>query len=78
MSLYKGQRVHTVLGPGTVVGFETFNIKGFSNPLKTEDPDNKCRVVVELDTPSNWLGNGKLPNSPYPYFFRSDLSELKE
>ena len=78
MLYVKGQKVQTVLGPGTVVGFETFDLKGFFCPLKEEDPGGNSRVVVALDNPENWLGHGKLPTCPHPYFFRSDLTELKE
>jgi hypothetical protein len=70
----KGQRVQTPLGPGTILGFESFNARGFSNPLS--DSDTGGRAQVQLDTPGNWLAATEA--QPHPYMFRSQLQEINE
>lgn len=72
-TLTVGSRVMTPLGAATVLGFETFNAKGFSAPLS--NTDNGGRVAVTLDEPDNWLFSKK---GAIPYIFRSQLTELNE
>lgn len=75
MLLLKGQRVQTVLGPGTILGFETFKADGWPKPLQDIDPENGYRVCIQLDDPTAWMATAMFPN---PYISRSQLSELKE
>ena len=75
MPLLKGQRVQTVLGPGTILGFETFKADGWPEPLQDIDPKNGYRVCIHLDDPTSWIATAMTPN---PYIYRSQLSELKE
>ena len=73
MTFTKGQRVKTKFGPATVVGFETFNARGFSNPLADVDPEDGCRVVVQLDNPKEWISTMQ---TPHPYMFRREIKPL--
>ena len=75
MLLLKGQRVQTVLGPGTILGFEVIKYNGWPGPVNEIDPQNGCRVLVKLDDPTSWIATVMTPN---PYIYQSQLSELKE
>lgn len=70
MKFIKDQRVKTKFGLGTVLGFETFNARGFSNPLADIDPEDGCRVVVKLDDSAQWAATH---GTPHPYMFRREI-----
>lgn len=72
MKLFKGQKVNTHLGTGTVLGFEVFNSKGFSLPLSDVDPEDGCRVVVQLHDPRQWVATRQ---TEHPYLFRRDIKK---
>ena len=75
MVLLKGRRVMTCMGPGTILGFEVFDAKGWPMDLVEVYPFCPSRIVVQLDDPSKW---SLTPLTPNPYFNRSEISELKE
>lgn len=69
--LRKGQRVNTVLGYGTVLGFETFHANGYSAEPMEKDRSPNGRVIVQLDQPDRWIGATE--EFPHPYMYRSDF-----
>lgn len=72
--LIVGQRVQTPLGLATILGFEEFDSKGSSKPLRVEY-DSGGRVCCKLDEPDNWFGSKQGMD---PYIFRSQLAECNE
>ncbi len=76
MGWYKGQRVSTNMGPGTIEGFEYFTADGMRSWISDNDLGKDSRVLVRLDDPARWWSRSEA--HPHPYFFRSELSELQE
>lgn len=70
--MHKGQAVVTTLGNGVIVGFEDFDMNGRQRPNSMAD--NGRRIQVHLDNPRNWACH---ESHGHPYFFRSEVSELK-
>ena len=68
-----GNRVQTMLGPGTINGFEHFTEDGM-NSFYDDNYNETCRVRVELDDPSKWV----FPKEQYgdPAFFQHGLTLL--
>lgn len=70
------QRVMTPYGQAKVLAFERFDrASGRSiEPSISDYPGSDSRVIVRLDTPTNW------PCHQYgdPYLYRKDLSPLED
>lgn len=72
MALLIGQQVMTTKGKATVVGFESFTVKGHSAPIRSKDCGH--RVICCLDDPKAWKPTLL---TPHPYMFRSDITEIR-
>lgn len=72
----KGQRVTTPYGPGTVAGFEAFDLHGMMLPPVEVDPGSYSRVLVRLDCQENWVFHDK--GVGLPHFWRRELTELED
>ena len=54
----KGDRVETIKGPGTIIGFESFDAKGMSAPLADTPRADRERIAVTLDPGHSWAYKG--------------------
>lgn len=71
-----GQRVVTVLGLGTVKGFEMYLQDGMAVDVFDADPRTAgSRVIVRLDDPESWAAHATHGD---PYFFRTQVSPRTE
>ena len=64
------EKVITAKGPGTVIGFEHFDMKGNELPVSPEDTGN--RIIVRLKDKEKDYSEG----TPDPHFFRSEVHPL--
>lgn len=75
-----GSRVRTIMGAGTVVGFECFrpSYYGYPSGVGVESTKQRdSRVVVALDDPSQWsLSYDKNGNRHHPYMANRDILEV--
>jgi hypothetical protein len=71
LMFYKDQKVQTPHGKGSIVGFEKFNTKGFSD--HHSDTDIGGRIIVKLEQPHTWKPTAMTPD---PYYFRREVEAL--
>jgi len=64
-SLRLGDRVSTELGDGTIVAFETIDMKNAVILLESSFKDRYTRIVVALDDDTKWRHHSPLQRHPF-------------